>query len=126
MNKNILVILYGVGIWALPFAVGMLLFPIQATHGDIFDTVMKLVLLLAVIFFTLKTMSTSQNVSLKRMVLIGFAWAVVCLAIDLPLFLLAFDWGLEQYLLDIPAGYLLIPLATGGMAKAHNNGSRRD
>lgn len=125
MNKKILVIMYGVGVWALPFIIGMTLFPIQGKYPDIFDSAMKLFLLLATVFFTGRYLSTAADTSFNNLVLVGFAWVAVCLAIDLPLFLMAFGFSLEQYAMDIPLGYLLIPLATGGMAKAFAIGVKR-
>lgn len=123
MNNSQRIVVYGVAIWALPFVIGMMLFSIQASHADIFDTIMKLVLLLAVLIFSTKYLSRTEESSLKHLVNVGFIWAAICLAIDVPLFVFVFGWSIHQYAQDVPLGYLLIPLATGGMAKAYGIGA---
>lgn len=123
MNNSQRIVVYGVAIWALPFVIGMMLFSIQASHADIFDTIMKLVLLLAVLIFSTKYLLQAEEHSLIHLVNVGFIWAAVCLAIDIPLFVFVFGWSIQQYAQDVPLGYLLIPLATGGMAKAYGIGA---
>ena len=124
MNRKLLVASYGVGVWALPFMVGMMLFPLQQTYPTLFDTAMVLMLVLAVIVFSTMYQKKSGDPSQSNMIAIGFAWMAICLLIDVPLFLLAFGWDLKQYIVDIGAGYPIIPLVTGGMAKAYELGSK--
>ena len=125
MNNKLRIVLYGIAIWALPFVVGMLLFTIQSSHADIFDTLMKLFLLLGVMVFTALYLVHSGESSVRHLVLVGMVWTAVCLMIDIPLFVLVFGWPMEQYLMDVPLGYLIIPLAAGGMAKAYLLGAGR-
>ncbi len=38
MNNGLRIALFGVGVWALPFAIGMLVFPLQESTPALFDT----------------------------------------------------------------------------------------
>lgn len=124
MSRTRTILGHGLGIWAFPFLVGMGLFPLQAGQPALFDTLMSLALVVGVLFFATRCLRRGGGASTGAMVRIGLGWAGLCLAIDLPLFLLAFDWTLADYVADVGLGYLLIPLVSGGLARAFALGAR--
>ena len=49
---------------------------------------------------------------------VGFAWALISVLIDLPIFLKVFGMPLPEYAADIALTYLAFPLITTGIAIA--------
>jgi hypothetical protein len=118
MKKNLQIVTYGIGVWALPFAVGMLLFSLQENFHELFDAAMAFTLVLATILFSTMYLSKRGTSSINQMILIGIVWMAICLLIDVPLFLIALGWTAKAYAIDVGVGYLMIPLVTAGMARA--------
>ena len=114
-------IAYGFIVWLIPFAVGFLSYPIHDTHRALFESVMAITVsataaFTALIFFK-RTVIESDIVGLR----IGIVWFFVCILIDAPLFLIGgpMHMTVEEYLADIGATYLIIPVMTFTLAVAY-------
>lgn len=117
MRKRPRIIAYGVGIWAVPFAFGMLLFPVRESLPTLFDAGMTFALVAAILVFGVRMIRTERP-TVRDAIAIGSVWSAVCLFIDLPMFSVAFDWPVGRYLADVGIGYALVPLVMAGLASA--------
>ena len=99
MNKKLLIATYGIGVWALPFVVGMALFSLQENYHELFDAAMVFMLVLATILFSAMYQKKPGSSSMNSMIVIGFIWLGICLLIDVPLFLHVFQGMLLMFLL---------------------------
>ena len=59
-----------------------------------------------------------RSADLRHGLVLGFAWAAISIAIDLPIFLLVFQMTLPDYAADIALTYLAFPAITTGIALA--------
>ncbi len=121
--KNITrIVIYGLAIWALPFGIGMLLFSIQQSSPSLFDSLMSITFTSGTVYFSYKFLKPKIDNSHASLFYIGIAWVVICLAIDLPLFLLVFGVTASKYWSDIGINYLVIPvvLIVMGALAAHS------
>ena len=112
-------LLYGLGVWVIPFAVAMFIFPLRANERPLFESVMPVVVAAATVFFAYRYLSRSQGTGWREGVQLGMVFLAVSLVIDL----LMFSWGpmkmsFVDYVKDIGLTYLLMPVIAGGMAAA--------
>ncbi|OGV91044.1 hypothetical protein A3A66_00335 [Microgenomates group bacterium RIFCSPLOWO2_01_FULL_46_13] len=108
------VISYGLLIWAVPFVVAMIIFPLRTSNRSLFESIMPVALAAVTLFSARRYFSDKKsNEALK----VGFIWMGVSLVIDALMFSRGpMQMSLSQYLSDIGVTYLLIPLITWGMA----------
>lgn len=115
--------LFGVAVWAVPFAAGMAMFPIVPPETALFDTLMSVAMAFSASVFGYLHMARSANPSLDRGLLAGTVWLLISLALDVPFFI----FGPEQmrmspdaYMADIGFTYVMIPIIVGttGLALA--------
>ncbi len=126
MNKNLAVILHGLGIWLIPFVLGFLLFPVKQSIPELFDAVMAVSVCASAVLFSLLYLKRFNTESFGAGVSLGINWLIICLVVDAGLFVLVFQWGFWQYLADIGVSYLVVPIITIGMAYAMRiNGGER-
>lgn len=118
MNPTLRIIVFGIIVWAIPFIAGMLLFPLKAGMPAMFDTLMAITVCAASCVMGLQLLKTQSSSFGEKAVLIGLAWAVICIAIDLPIFTLALDMDLLHYMGDIGLIYLMLPIILWALAGA--------
>lgn len=118
MKKSILTVLMGIGVWIVPFALGMLLLSVRQSNPALFDSLMAVSLCAASVLFFSFYQRLSPQISASSAAAVGLLWAAICVAIDLPLFTQALGMSSAHYFSDIGATYLMIPLIAVGMANA--------
>lgn len=109
-------ILYGMAIWAFVFIVAMAAFPFRESERPLFESIMPVVLTLAV---TLASVFYLRSVS-KRALYIGLCLGITWLIVNLALDALMFSWGpmkmsLLEYIKDIGITYLIILIIPTGI-----------
>ena len=116
MKKFVKIILFGFFIWLIVFAVSILIFPFRQTQRALFESIMPVVLTLCTVIFAILYLRNLNAGFMKEGILIGVAWLVINLAIDLPLFMLEspMQMSLADYMMDIGLTYLIIPTVTIG------------
>jgi len=110
-----LALAYGFLVWLIPFAVAFAIFPIHASDRIFFESIMPIVVVLAVVIFAVLYGRKVKSIVLEEWVKLGVLWLAVSVAIDL----LMFSWGpmkmsLADYFKDIGFTYLMIPIISAG------------
>lgn len=120
MNKYLKIFLFGFLMWLIPFVVSVIIFPIHGSNRPLFESIMPVVGTSGTVVFAILYFKTINADFVREGVVIGVAWLVINLAIDLPLFLLEspMKMSLPDYMADIGITYLLIPVITIGMGWA--------
>ena len=121
MRKFVRIFLLGLAVWALPFALGMALFPVVEVESALFDTLMSLALAFSATLFAYIHLSRCAAPTLDEGLLAGTIWTMMSIALDAPFFL----FGPEQmrmdpidYMDDIALSYFMIPIIAAGIGKA--------
>lgn len=116
MNKYLKVILLGFLTWLIAFAVSFLVFPLRSSQRPFFETIMAVTVTAVAVFFSILHLRKVRAHFLQEGALIGVAWFLVNLAIDLPLFLLdsPVKMSFPDYMTDIGLTYLIYPVVTIG------------
>jgi hypothetical protein len=117
MNKYLKIFLSGFLIWLIPFVVSILIFPFHQSNRPLFESIMPVTVTLCVVVFAVLYFKTVSTNFVREGAVIGVAWLVISLAIDLPLFLLEspMKMSLPDYIADIGLTYLIMPTITVGM-----------
>ncbi|OHA88843.1 MAG: hypothetical protein A2653_00055 [Candidatus Zambryskibacteria bacterium RIFCSPHIGHO2_01_FULL_43_25] len=115
MTNLKLALAYGFLVWLIPFAVAFAIFPIHASDRIFFESIMPIVVVLAVVIFAVLYGRKVKSIVLEEWVKLGVLWLAVSVAIDL----LMFSWGpmkmsLADYFKDIGFTYLMIPIISAG------------
>lgn len=111
------VIVYGVLLWLVPFAISFVLFGLRQDNRALFESLIAVTGVVAAVVGALAYFR-NQQAGLGRGLGLGLAWAAISIAIDLPFFLIVFDMPLSDYLADIALTYLAFPAITTGIALA--------
>ena len=104
------VLLYGFLLWLTVFAGYVLIFPIKEHDPIFFETLISLILAASTVLFG-HLYFRNEKVNLKYCLLVGLSWAILNMAIDLPMF----SYGpmkrpFLSYMTDIGLTYLMIPI----------------
>ena len=104
------VLLYGFLLWLTVFAGSVLIFPIKENDPIFFETLISLILAASTVVFG-HLYFKKEIVSLKYCLIVGVSWALLNIAIDLPMF----SYGpmkrpFLNYMTDIGLTYLMIPI----------------
>lgn len=102
-------LLCGLGIWAVPFLLGMALFPFVPPETELFETAMSVAMSFAVSLFSWLHLSRLARPGWQSGLLCGFGWAGIAIALDLP-YLPMMQMDADQYVRDIALTYLMIPM----------------
>lgn len=117
------VLTYGALLWALPFALSVVLFGIRDANRALFEsliTVIGVALAVAAAFYYFRdNRAPGAMIGLG----LGFAWLAISVIIDLPIFLGVFHMSLADYGTDIALTYLAFPAITTGVALAQRRGT---
>lgn len=116
MNKYLKIVLYGLGVWVVPFLVSFVIYPLKQSGNPLFESLMPVVITATVVLLTLIYFKPLENHFLKEGVLIGLTWLIISIAVDLLFFTGGpMAMSLTVYTADIGVTYLIIPLVTVGM-----------
>jgi hypothetical protein len=120
MNKYVKLVGFGFLIWLIPFLVSFVIFPLRNTNRPLFESIMPVVLVLAVMIISVLYFKKIEKESLKEGLIAGVLWFVLSLVIDLMLFLPAspMQMSFSDYMIDIGLTYLIIlmiPIGIGAL-----------
>lgn len=121
MRKAIRILLLGVAVWALPFALGMALFPVVDPATALFDTLMSVAMAFSASLFALIHLTRCSASSLDEGLFAGSIWTVMAIALDLPFFILGpaeMRMTPTDYIADIGLTYLMIPIIAAAIGQA--------
>jgi len=121
MRKAIRILLLGIAVWALPFAIGMALFPVLDPSTALFDTLMSISMALSATVFSYVHLSRSPTPSLDEGLFAGTIWMVMAIGLDTPLFIFGpaeMRMAPDAYMADIGFTYAMIPIIAAGIGSA--------
>jgi hypothetical protein len=115
MRKTLRIILFGFLLWLIPFVVSFPIFTLRESNRALFESIMPVVVTICVVFFAILHLRKAGAGFLKEGFLIGIVWYLICIVIDLLMFM----WGpmkmtFGQYMADIGLTYVIIPTVTVG------------
>lgn len=116
---------YGLALWALPFVISVFLFSVRESNRALFESLITVVGVAVAVAAALFYFRDSRTTDLRQGATLGFAWAAISIAIDLPIFLGVFHMALPDYAADIALTYLAFPAITTGIALAINGALAR-
>jgi len=121
-------VLYGVGVWAIPFAVAFVIFPLRQSARPLFESLMPIAIAGAVVGFAVPYFRRVRAVFVGEGLRVGLLWVLICMAIDAPLMLFGgpMKMTIGQYMADIGVAYLMIPVITLGIGAAVAQSRARD
>jgi fumarate reductase subunit C len=116
MRSPKIAILSGFLLWLAPFIVSLVISPVRSSDRAFFETIMPVVITLAIIAFSYLYFKDVKVGYLKEGMAIGAIWLLISLAFDL----LMFSWGpmamgFTDYMKDIGLTYLIYPIVTTGI-----------
>ena len=115
MNEIVKIVLFGIGVWLVPFALGVLIFPLKESSAALFDSIMAVAVSVAAVIFGLLYLRRINSDLKTAAIRAGLTWLLICLIIDIPLFTLGFGMSLWEYTVDIGVTYLIIPVTLYGL-----------
>lgn len=123
MNKYIKIVIFGVLVWLVPFAVSFFIYPLKTAGNPLFESIMPLVIAIMVVSLAYLYLKNIEIDLLKEGVVIGVVWFIINIAIDLVLFLppSPMQMSLTNYMMDIGITYLMIPVITIGLGVMAEN-----
>ncbi|MFH1031195.1 MAG: hypothetical protein V1767_01290 [Chloroflexota bacterium] len=109
-------VIYGLIVWAIPFVVAILIFPLRTSDRPFFESIMPVAVVAATVLCGALYFKKVESAFLKEGVLLGLVFLVISLVIDLLMFSRGpMAMPLADYVTDIGFTYLLIPMITFGM-----------
>ena len=110
MNTYVKMVGFGFFIWLMPFLVSFIIFPLKTSNRSLFESIMPVVLVFAVVVFSILYFKNMERVSFLDGVSVGMLWFAISLIIDLILFLPEnpMHMSLTEYMMDIGLTYLII------------------
>lgn len=116
MNKYLKIALYGFLTWLVPFAISFLVFPLRASNRAFFETIMAVVVAAVATIFAALYLRRVNAGWLRASIVIGVAWFLINLILDLFLFLppSPMQMALPEYMMDIGLTYLIFPIVSIG------------
>lgn len=122
MNKYLKLVLYGVFIWFITFAVSFAIYPLRNSNRPLFESIMPVTLTFAVVVFCVFYFQTVEKNGIKEGIIAAVIWFFISLIIDLILFMPAspMQMTFTNYMMDIGLTYLIIimiPIGFGYLKK---------
>lgn len=108
--------LFGFLVWLIPFFAAFPIFPLKEKRPLVFKTAMSVALAVTAAALSRSYLIGASDVDALQGLALGGLWALMSIAIDLPIFLLAFKMKPVTYLTEIALGYLVVPAITWGQA----------
>jgi hypothetical protein len=113
MRGAVRYLLFGIGVWLIPFALGVAIFPVVDPSTSLFDTAMSIAMSLSAGWMSWLYLRGRVRVGPKDGLVAGLGWAALAVALDAPLFLLPphpFQMPANDYVADIGLTYLMVPI----------------
>lgn len=115
MKSIKLAILLGFLLWAIPFIVAFIIYPLKQNGSPFFETIMAVVLTICAVIFSVIYMKGLETGFISEGIKLGIVWFLMSLVIDLFMFM----WGpmkmsFADYMMDIGFTYLIYPTVTIG------------
>jgi hypothetical protein len=115
VNKYSKIILFGLLLWLIPFAVSVMIYPLRIYQRVLFESIMPVVITIWTVFFCLIYFLGEGRGSLRDGILLGFGWLMISIVLDLIFFMQGpMKMPFMDYLADIGITYLIIPAITIG------------
>jgi hypothetical protein len=115
MNKYYKIILFGLLLWLIPFAVSVMIYPLRIYQRVLFESIMPVVITIWTVFFCLIYFLGDGRGSLRDGIMLGFGWLMISNVLDLIFFMQGpMKMPFMDYLADIGVTYLIIPAITIG------------
>jgi hypothetical protein len=116
MKRYAKIILFGFLLWLIPLMVSILIFPFRVSQRPLFESIMAVVVTAWAVFFALLYLLDLKGNYKKEGIVIGAAWFLISIALDLPLFMEGpMKMSSADYMKDIGLTYLIIPVVTSGL-----------
>lgn len=108
-------LIFGFLLWLVPFIISVIIFPLKTSLPALFESIMPVVIAICVVLFSILYFKKLEAGFFKEGVILGITWFVICIVLDLLLFM----WGpmkmtFPYYMADIGLTYLIIPVITVG------------
>jgi hypothetical protein len=112
-------VLLGIANWGVVFGAAVALSPIKEDRRLLFESLMPVVLAASTTVLAMVYYRGRPEATFREGILLGFVWAAISVGIDLPLVLPApMSMPIGEYLADVAATYLIMPIITAGLAAA--------
>lgn len=115
---------YGVVLWLVPFTIAFILFGVREADRALFESLMTVTGVVSEVVLAVLYFRRAGRASIGQGLAVGFAWAIISIVIDLPIFLAVFRMPLGDYIADIAVSYLAMPAVTAGIAAARRQGGQ--
>ena len=103
---------YGILLWLTVFIAAFLIFPLKQSNPPFFETLITIVLCASTVAYG-NLYFKKEDMTLKACLTTGVVWALINVAIDLPLFSFGpMKRPVTDYMTDIGLTYLVIPVIT--------------
>jgi len=110
------IVLLGFLVWLIPFVVAIAIFPLRESSRALFESIMPVVVALCVVLLCIPHFKRVDTGLLKEGFLLGVIWLLICLVLDLLMFMQGpMKMTLADYMMDIGLTYLIIPTITIGV-----------
>jgi len=107
---------YGILLWLVPFGVSFVIFGLRDENRALFESLITVLGVGMAVAATLLYFRDAIRPGAGAGLMVGTVWAVISIAIDLPIFLLVFNMSPVEYMSDIALTYLSFPLIAVGTA----------
>lgn len=115
MKSIKLAVIYGFLIWAIPFVVAFLIFPLRVSDRPFFESIMPVAVTIVTVVLGILYFKKVETNFLKEGVLLGIIFFAMSVVIDLLMFSKGpMAMSFVNYVKDIGFTYLLIPTITIG------------
>lgn len=119
MKPALRYLLYGIGIWLGPFALGTSLFAVIDQSGALFDTIMSVAAGASSSWLSFLYLRGLKQAGAAIGALAGGGWAALAVGLDAPLFLFGpFTTATPDYFADIGLTYAMIPFVAAAVGAA--------
>lgn len=109
-------IFFGLLVWLIPFIVAFSIFSIRQSQRALFESIMPVVVALAVVVFGGLYFRHVKTSFLREGVCLGLVWLAISVLIDVPLMVSPpINMPLSEYAADVGLTYLIMPIITIGL-----------
>jgi hypothetical protein len=117
MNRYLKIVIYGILVWLVPFVVSFIIYPLKTLVYPLFESILSVVIAVAAVFFSYYYLKNTSDNFVSEGVIIGISWLIICILMDLVMFLPAspMQMSLTNYMASIGPKYLIITAFTIGM-----------
>ena len=120
MKSAFRIVKFGVAVWFVPFAIGMVIFPVVPPETALFETIMAVSMAASATAFSIMYFRKADGIRMVSGLIIGTIWWALAVALDTPWFLMMDQMKMPfaVYAADIGLTYAMIPIIAGGICSA--------